>query len=121
MIGFYVFERFLAIASSTAFNCLRSSSRLETDLLLSLGGDAAAFFFIDSKSITSFLEGAVETAAANSALDFAFNLGLAAALSSLAFLPRRAPSDELFDDDDERDSLSDSLDEDDESDPEVLL
>lgn len=42
-------------------------------------------------------------------------LGLAAALNSLAWRPRRAASDELPDEEDDRDSLSDSLDDDDES------
>lgn len=57
----------------------------------------------------------VDTATAKPALDFVFNLGLAAALRSLACLARRAP--ELPEEDDECDSLSDSLDDDDDSEP----
>lgn len=116
-------DRFLAMASSTAFSCLSSSSRLDTDFFAAtplFTGDVAPLFLPDSLSLSdSFLPAtAVETAAANPAVDLAFNLGLAAALNSLAWRPRRAASDELPDEEDDRDSLSDSLDDDDESEPE---
>lgn len=109
------------MASSTAFNCFNSSSRLDTDFFAGpeFTGDVAPRFLPppDSLSLgTSFLLVTVVTAAANPAPVLAFNLGLAAALSRRAWRARRAP--ELPDDDDECDSLSDSLEDDDDSEPE---
>lgn len=48
----YILDRFRAIASSTAFNCLRSSSRRETDFLVGapLIGDVAARFLAISEN-----------------------------------------------------------------------
>lgn len=53
----YIFDRFLAIASSTALSCLRSSSLLDTDFLAGavFTGEVAARFLPEISEIKMFL------------------------------------------------------------------